>query len=68
MGKKKAFVDKKKSVTYNLIYRNGEDVNGLGEPDRLLVEADRRVGIGRPDPEAAAAAAPASNPRYPAGA
>lgn len=51
MGKKKAFIDKKHAVTYNLIYRSTEDAEDA-PPERVL--ADPRVGIGRPDAEAAA--------------
>ncbi len=65
MGKKKAFIDKKNAVTYNLIYRSTEDADA--GPERVLVEADKGVGIGRPDVEAAAeqhAAHVASGRRY----
>lgn len=69
MGKKKSFIDKSKATTYNLLYRASE-VNVNGEdagPERELVDAARGVGIGRPDAEAAAAAAGSSNSRYPPG-
>lgn len=65
MGKKKSFIDKKKAVTYNLIYRSTEDADAA--PERVLVETDKGVGIGRPDIDAAAerhAAHEASGRRY----
>lgn len=36
---KKKFIDKKKAVTYNLVYRSTEDADD--EPMRMLVEADK---------------------------
>ncbi len=55
MGKKKSFIDKRSAVTYSLIYRSTEDADA--EPERVLVEADKGVGIGKPDLEVAAHAA-----------
>lgn len=66
MGKKKSFINKKQSVTYNLVYGATEDTDDA--PERVLVDAHKGVGIGRVDPEAAAAAAQsaaASGRRYP---
>lgn len=68
-GRKKPFIDKSKATTYNLLYRASE-VTVEGEdagPERELVDVSRRVGIGRPDAEAAAAAGPSGGGRYPSG-
>ena len=46
MGKKKPFIDKKKSTTYNLVYRSTEDADDA--PERVFVETERQVGVGRP--------------------
>lgn len=50
MGRKR-FIDKKHATTYSLVYRSTEDPDAA--PERVLVEAERGVGIGRPDLEAA---------------
>jgi protein LTV1 len=65
---KKPFIDKKKSVTYSLVYRSTEDADA--PPERTLMEAGRGEGAaGQPDIEAAAEAHKASNAarRYPPG-
>jgi hypothetical protein len=62
---KKKFIEKRSSVTYNLVFRNTDDVDEL--PQRLLVDAEKGVGVGRVDPavaEATAAAIAASGRRY----
>ena len=46
MGRK-PFINKKQATTYNLIYRSSEKDEDSG--GRQWLEADRRVGIGRPD-------------------
>ena len=68
MGRRRPFIDKKTSTTYNLIYRPTEE--DAEQPERLLVEAERGVGIGRPDAAAAGAAASqdaGGERRYPPG-
>ena len=68
MGRRRSFVDKKNATTYNLIYRPTEE--DAQQPERLLVDAERGVGVGRPDASAAAGAAealPGDERRYPAG-
>jgi protein LTV1 len=66
---KKKFIDKKKSVTYNLVYRSTEDADA--PPERTLMEAGRGgAAAGQPDVEAAAEAhqtSSASTRRYPPG-
>ncbi len=47
MGKKKPFVDKKNSTTFNLIYREAAQ-DDAGE-QREWIESSRGVGVGRPD-------------------
>ena len=49
MGKKQ-FIDKKKSVTFNLVYRS--NANSDARPDGVLVDSDKGVRVGRVDPEA----------------
>ena len=60
MGRaRKPFIDKKRSTTYNLIYRAGEvEVDGeeAEQPQRQLVDARLGIGIGRPDEESVSAA------------
>ena len=60
MGRaRKPFIDKKRSTTYNLIYRAGEiEVDGEEpqQPQRQLVDARLGIGIGRPDEESVSAA------------
>ncbi|KAK9846608.1 hypothetical protein WJX81_007566 [Elliptochloris bilobata] len=56
MGRRRPFIDKKSSTTYNLIYRPTEE--DAEQPERLLVDAGRGVGIGRPDAAAAGASVP----------
>lgn len=46
------FIDKKKAVTFSLVYRNDGDVTAEG----VLVDARKGVGIGRVDAEARAQA------------
>ncbi len=58
MGRRKPFVDKKTSHTYNLIFRPTEE--DAQQPERVLVDAQRGIGIGRPDAAAADASAPAA--------
>lgn len=69
MGRRRSFIDKKNATTYNLIYRPTEE--DAQQPERLLVDAERGVGVGRPDASAAAGAAnealPADERRYPVG-
>lgn len=66
---KKKFIDKKRSVTYSLVYRSTEDADEA--PERTLMEASRGAGAtaGGPDVDAAAEAhqASISNRRYPPG-
>jgi len=65
---KKKFIDKKKSVTYNLVYRSTEDADA--PPERTLMEAGRGgAAAGQPDVEAAAEAhqTSTSTRRYPPG-
>lgn len=62
---KKKFIDKKSSTTFNLVFRSTEDADDV--PDRVLANADMRLGPGRVDAGAAAAAAEkaaASGRRY----
>ena len=70
MGRnRKPFIDKKQATTYNLLYRANEigmDGEAAG-PERELVDASRRVGIGCVDESAIAAAASRSGSRYPSG-
>lgn len=68
-NKKKPFIDKSKSTTYNLLYRASEvEVDGEDAgSERVLVDAARGLGIGRVDEEAATAAAASSTSRYPPG-
>ncbi|KAK9866558.1 hypothetical protein WJX84_006248 [Apatococcus fuscideae] len=48
MGRRKPFVDKKNSTTYNVIYREAaQDDEGAAERD--WIEANKGVGVGRPD-------------------
>ena len=69
MGRRRSFIDKKSATTYNLIYRPTEE--DAQQPERVLVDAGRGVGVGRPDASAAAGAAetlPADEERrYPPG-
>jgi hypothetical protein len=58
MGRRKPFVDKKTSHTYNLIFRPTEE--DAQQPERVLVDAQRGIGIGRPDAAAANVSAPAA--------
>ena len=44
---KKKFIEKKNAVTYSLVYRSTEDVDDV--PERMLVEADKGVGVGKVD-------------------
>lgn len=44
---KKKFIDKRNAVTYNLVFRSTEDVDDV--PERLLVEADKGIGVGNVD-------------------
>ena len=44
---KKKFIEKKNAVTYSLVYRSTQDVDD--QPERMLVEADKGVGVGRVD-------------------
>jgi len=60
---KKKFIDKKKSVTYNLVYRSTEDADDT--PKRVLIESDRPAEA--IDVEAAADARQDSRRRYPPG-
>lgn len=68
---KKKFIDKKQATTYNLVFRSTEDADDV--PDGLLVDAEKRLGYGRVDGDATAAAAAANEaagiarPRYPPG-
>ncbi|PRW56768.1 LTV1-like protein [Chlorella sorokiniana] len=65
---KKKFIDKKNATTYNLVFRSTEDVDDV--PERVLIDADKRLGVGRVDTSAAAAAhdaAAAAGRRYPPG-
>lgn len=63
---KKQFIDKKKSVTYNLVFRSTEDADAA--PARMLAEAGV-VGMGRVDEEAVLDSQPgdALERRYPPG-
>ena len=54
---KKKFIDKKNATTYSLVFRSTEDVDDV--PERVLVDADKRLGPGRVDAGVAAAAAAA---------
>ena len=68
MGRRKSsFINKSTATTYNLIYRPTEE--DAQQPERLLVDAGRGVGVGRPDATAAAGAAEAADEerRYPPG-
>ena len=63
MGRRKGF-DKKHSVTYSLIHTSAP----AGEQaERLWIEKSRGVGVGHPDPEAAAELQHDSGSRYPPG-
>lgn len=65
---KKKFIDKKKSVTYSLVYRSTEDADAL--PERTLMEAGRGgAAAGQPDVEAVAEAhqTAVATRRYPPG-
>ena len=67
MGKKK-FIDKKRSVTYSLIFRSTEDADDT--PERTLMEASRGAGtISGPDVDAATDKhqVDTTNRRYPPG-
>ncbi len=57
MGKKK-FIDKRNSVTYSLVFRSTEDADDV--PERVLVDAEKGVGLGKVDAGLAAVAAEAS--------
>ena len=48
MGRRKPFVDKKKSTTYNVIYREAAQEDETAE-QREWVEKEKGVGVGRPD-------------------
>ena len=48
MGRRKPFVDKKKSTTYNVIYREAAQEDETAE-EREWVEKEKGVGVGRPD-------------------
>eukprot|EP00884_Botryococcus_braunii_P023517 jgi/Botrbrau1/984/Bobra.114_1s0024.1 len=63
---KKPFIDKKRATTYNLVFRSAEDDVDAG-PARELIAASKNIGVGRPDPEAVAAAGRARSARYPVG-
>ncbi|PSC71647.1 LTV1-like protein isoform A [Micractinium conductrix] len=65
---KKKFIDKKSATTFSLVYRSTEDSDDRAE--RVLVDAQKGVGVGRPDAEVAARAADAAaaaGRRYPPG-
>jgi protein LTV1 len=64
---KKPFIDKKKSVTYSLVYRSTEDADA--PPERTLMEAGRGdAAAGQPDVKVAAEAHQAATTRkYPPG-
>jgi hypothetical protein len=51
MGKKKAFIDKKRSTTYTLVFRSTDEHEDPenAEPDRVLVPAGELGGAGRED-------------------
>jgi hypothetical protein len=51
MGKKKAFIDKKRSTTYTLVFRSAEehDDPANAEADRVLVPAGELGGAARDD-------------------
>lgn len=51
MGKKKAFIDKKRSTTYTLVFRSAEDHEDPenAEAERVLVPAGELGGGGRED-------------------
>lgn len=55
---KKKFIDKKSATTFSLVYRSTEDSDDRAE--RVLVDAQKGVGVGRPDAEVAARAADAA--------
>ena len=55
---KKKFIDKRNAVTYSLVFRSTEDADDV--PQRVLVEADKGVGLGKVDADLAAAAAEAA--------
>ena len=55
---KKKFIDKKNAVTYNLVFRSTEDADDV--PERVLVNAEKDVGVGRVDVEAAQGACDAA--------
>lgn len=61
MGKKKSFLDKKKAVTYNLVFRSTEDADDV--PERMLMEADKAQGLGTVDEEGDEYDRPISNSR-----
>ena len=48
MGRRKPFVDKKNSTTYNVIYREAAQEDETTE-EREWVAKERGVGVGRPD-------------------
>ncbi|KAK9819819.1 hypothetical protein WJX72_002761 [[Myrmecia] bisecta] len=64
--KRTPFIDKSRATSYTLVYRSTDDADNL--PERQLIETDKHIGIGRPDVEAAAAAAAHAPARkYPPG-
>ena len=70
MGRRRAFIDKKRATTYSLIYAGEGGAAGAGgaPEERLLVDAARKVGVGRPDSEAVARARQGEPPgTYPPG-